>query len=140
MVNIQSIVHITNSGHHAFNSFPEYWNYALARSSPRHREKLKKFKQVSDLFSDGIAEKYGYKKEQTKNVSFLFGRLSQGNKKLEDVFIRELVFSLEHQIILEIKETDYGTHVVVTVHRENDFEILSTIVTRPVEIKPQSEQ
>ena len=140
MVNIQSVVYISNSGQYSFNSFPEYWAYANSIAPASHRRKLEKYKELGDIFSDTVAQQYGYTTEQTRNVHFLFGKIAIATKRLEDVSIRELVFQLENRIILEIKDTVDCVHIVVTVHRKDDFEIITTLGEPKVVAKGQNEQ
>lgn len=128
MVNIQSVVYIDNNGTHAYNSFDEWFANQLRTASEAQKQKLLLQKQIGDIFSDATADRYGYDREQTKNVIFLFGSTTEANDRLKDIAIRELLFKLENRIVLEIADTIRGSHIIVTVYREEDFEILTTVV------------
>jgi hypothetical protein len=126
MVNIQSVVYIDNNGTYAYNSFDEWFAQTLRVASDNCKRKLLGQKQIDNIFSDTVASQYGYDKEQTKHVIFLFGNTVEADKRLQDISIRELIFKLENRIILEIVDTHRVNYIVVTIHRNEEFEILTT--------------
>jgi hypothetical protein len=105
-----------------------------------HRAKLLQFKQLSDAFSQVVASKYGFTQEETANVAYLFGHIKEATNRLEDVAVRNLVFNLENRLVVELKNSpSRGSYTVLTIHRDDDYEIITTIVRQPPLTVPDAE-
>jgi len=134
MVNIRAIIYTNNRGTTTFKGFPEYWSYTLGTSTGNSRKKLQVQQDLSEVFSDAIADKYKCRSEETKNISFLFGSLKEATKRLQDPKVRDLVFNLENQVIIDLVDTNNGAHIVVTIHQENTVHFVTTYITPVTEL------
>src|SRR5574343_121360 len=117
MVNIQAIVYISSKGTNSFDSFAEYWAFAVRSSHQNYKNKMIKYKQLMVACAIAMSEKYGYSITETENIVMCFGTVLDTHKGMETFSNRDLLCNLENRTVIEIKETVMGTHVVTTVHR-----------------------
>jgi len=139
MVNIQAIVYVRNTRTYAFNSLAGYWAHAFRTSTEAHKVKLAKYRETMDKCAAVIARKYNVSPLLAENVVVVFGTIKDTISQIKDVAIRELIFDLDNRIVVEIKDTVNSSYNVATVHREYDYEVITTACTQKVIMTPDNE-
>ena len=139
MVNIQAIIYLSNNGTKSFDSFAEYWAFVIRTSQQTHRNKITKYKQLMVACAMAMSEKYNYTITETENIVMAFGSILDTHEGMKNSANRDLLCNLENRVVIEIKETAIGTHVVSTIHRSTGFERIATICKQTVLATPRFE-
>jgi len=132
MVNIQAIVYIDNTGTVSFDSFPEYWAFLNRSLNQAEKNRMTKYKQMMVACAIAMSSKYGYSMTETENIVLAFGTIKQTNEGMKIFANRDLLCNLENKVIVEIKETPIGTHIVTTIHRPTGFERIITVCKQTI--------
>jgi hypothetical protein len=129
MVNIQSVVHITEQTVQSFDSIDSYYAAVHNGSSASWRTKQQKLRRMFVYAEQGLATKYNIPLATLNNVCFLFGTTSNAIRRMQDVHTRELVCDLNHKIVVQLRTTHDRCDVITTVYRPFDHETLTSAFT-----------
>jgi len=132
MVNIQAIVVVSDSQTRMFGNYDDYWNHVMTSASSVWKQKMIRVKALADRAELEFAELYEVPAVNLKNVCFIFGTAANTRRQLLDPHTRELVFNLDHRIVINLRRSQGRCNVIAVIYRPFDHQIIeSSFIFRP---------
>ena len=126
MVNLTSIIHITNRGTFHFGSFPEFWNHCYSRTATSNKSKMDRLLQLMSICDQTISDTYFIPLAQTKHIGFVYMSASEAVRRMTYPQDRKLLTNPSNEVVLQIREKPNLTQTVATVYTENDYHIITS--------------
>lgn len=130
MVNIQSIVRMTENEVQVFNSHQEYRSFSIEsfKNNPASAAKAAQLRRLSAAYDESLAKSLKIDLKYTANITAVFGTLQETNKRIRDDAVKELLLNLDNKIVLEYRVTALTTYIIATIHTKEGYEQLSTTI------------
>jgi len=141
MVNLQAIVYI-DSVARLFGSLESYRAFCYQGATPIQAARKRQLRVQAGIAEHQFAISYNCDPELMKGIVVCFGTIREARRRLRELHIRCLLCNHANQVILQIRRLPGETyHIVSTVFRPFDVEVIQTIISGPevVGVDPEFE-
>lgn len=127
MVNIQSVVAVTNEVIEAYSSWPAFFAAKMNSLVGEGKARQEKLNSVSLAEEINLGKMYKIPTANMRHAIILFGTIRNARLRLADEYIRNLVCNPEHRIVLQIWHNATHCTTTCTVYRRYDCETITTL-------------
>lgn len=122
-----------------FDSLDSYWAFCLNNSSPSHIAKILKFRKDIDECALLAAHAYNLPAQYTENIGFVFNSVTETRRRIKEPETVYMLCNLSNPLVIQYTVAPNNIYTVATVHKDVDFEILTTLQTPAVVAAPKYE-
>lgn len=131
MVNIQAIIYIGDVAR-LFGSLESYRAFCYQGATPAQTAQKQQLKVQAGIAEHQFAIAYNCDPALMKGVVACFGTIREARRRLRELHIRHLLCNHANQVILQIRRLPGDTyHIVLTIFRPFDVEVVQTIINGP---------
>lgn len=132
MVNIQSVVIITDNLVISYNSFDSYWAALMGTLSPERKAQQLRALSNQELTEKTLAKFYNIPEPWIKNCCFIFATMDEARHRMADEYTRRLICDPHHRVVVQIRALQGKTITISTIYRPFDHEIITAVSRNPL--------
>ena len=131
MVNLVSIIHLTDRGDFHFGNFQEFWDHCYNRTITANKPKMDRLKVLMDNCDQFLSEKYLIPRAHIRSIGYVFMSATEAIRRMEYSEDRELLTNPSNKVVLQIKEKPVAgqsqlTQTVATVYTDTEYHIITS--------------
>lgn len=127
MVNIQSVVAVTNEVIEAYSSWPAFFVAKMNSLTGEGKARQERLNSASFAEEINLGKTYNIPIRHMRHAIILFGTIRNARQRLSEEYIRHLVCNPEHRVVLQIWHNATSCITVCTVYRRYDCETITTV-------------
>lgn len=102
MVNIKSIVVITEDSVVSFNSWDSFWSAQLLHCAARQREQLHQRLALATATENLLAHSYGVPANWVRGIGLIFGTVDECRRRFRDEHTRRLLCDPSNRVVVQV--------------------------------------